>query len=158
MRGALSLLAAVLPMVAGCVHEPAVAPATGQDGPPPFAEALSEAQLTVFTDDAPAAPQAARVEAPVIKPDPVRFRIGAGYGALARVDLGQCRDRGLQSGYLRVRATFTRVGYVARAAVASVTLPPPAALDCIADQLRQTGVPSFDGEDARLTKTYFVER
>jgi hypothetical protein len=157
MRRALLVLPAVLSTVTGCIHEPAVAPASVQDGPPPVAEALAEAQLTVFTDDAPPVPQAARIEAPVIKPDPVRFRIGAGYGALARVDLAQCRERGLQAGYLRVRATFTHVGYVARASVASPALPPPAALDCIADQLRLTGVPSFDGDDARLTKTYFVE-
>jgi hypothetical protein len=157
MRGARPMLPAVLLTVTGCIREPAVALETGRDGPPPVAEALTEAQLTVFTEDAPSAAPSPRVDAPVIKPDPVRFRIGAGYGALARVDFAQCRERGLQAGYLRLRATFTRVGYVARASVASNSLPPPAALDCIADQLRQTGVPSFDGDDARLTKTYFVE-
>lgn len=52
--------------------------------------------------------------------------------------------------------TFNRVGYVARASVESPTAPPSTALDCIADELRQTGVPAFDGTDVRLSRTYFV--
>jgi hypothetical protein len=86
----------------------------------------------------------------------VPFRIGAGYGALARVDFANCSERGLPPGYMRIRATFSRVGIVARASVESPTEPPSTALDCIADGLRQTGVPAFDGKEVRLSKTYFV--
>jgi hypothetical protein len=145
----------MLSVVTGCVIEPA-APAVRSEEPAPVAEPLVERQLTIAADDTPPAPP--RPGAPVpVAPDPIRFQIGAGYGALSRVDLTGCREYGLQSGYVRVRATFTHVGYVVRADVASVTAPPPAALDCIADQLRRTGVPAFDGQQAKLSKTYFVE-
>ncbi|HEY6458828.1 MAG TPA: hypothetical protein VIY73_01725, partial [Polyangiaceae bacterium] len=93
---------------------------------------------------------------PATTRDPVRFQIGAAYGALARVDVDACRGSGLQPGYVHVRATFARAGYVVRASVASAAALPPQALDCIADGLRQTGVPAFDGGEARLSKTYFV--
>jgi hypothetical protein len=90
-------------------------------------------------------------------PDPIRFQIGAGYGALSHVDVASCRDRGLQAGYLHVHATFTHFGYVVRASVESPAAPPAPALDCIAEHLRQAGVPQFDGTEATLSKTYFVE-
>jgi hypothetical protein len=150
---ALTILAAALPTMTACVYQPATAAYT--DEPAPVAEPPVERQLTIAEADEALAPThplpAARVA-----PDPIRFQVGAGYGALSHVDLAGCREYGLQSGYVRVRATFTRVGYVVRAAVTSLTAPPPAALDCIADQLRRTGVPAFDGEDAKLSKTYFV--
>jgi hypothetical protein len=153
---ALASFALALP---GCLHEEQALLQTGPAEPTAIAEPPDERQLTIANDDAPPAPGAASAvgSTPLLAPDPVRFQIGAGYGALARVDLASCRERGLASGYLRVRATFTRLGYVVRASVASEKVPPPAALDCIADQLRQAGVPRFDGSDARLSKTYFVE-
>jgi hypothetical protein len=89
-------------------------------------------------------------------PDPIRFQIGAGYGALSHVDVSACRDRGLQAGYFHVHATFSHEGYVMHASVESEAPPPPPALDCIADLLRQTGVPQFDGSEATLTKTFYV--
>lgn len=154
----------ILLAAAGCFPAPA-APAVGQEGPEPVPEALVEYQITVASpspspaaaDESPAPPEEAAAGFPSSVSDPVRFQIGAGYAALSRVDLDDCRESGLQAGYVRVRATFTRVGYVVRASVASSTAPPPRALDCIADRLRQTGVPSFDGGEARLSKTYFVE-
>jgi hypothetical protein len=148
--------------LAGCLHEEQAVIETGPAEPAPVSESSDERQLTIADDEAspaPGAPSPAVVagsESP-LAPDPVRFQIGAGYGALSRVDLGSCLQHGLPSGYLKVRATFTRLGYVVHASVASAKAPPPAALDCIADQLRQAGVPRFDGSDARLSKTYFVE-
>lgn len=154
----------ILVAAAGCLPAPA-APAAGQERPEPVPEALVEYQITVATPtpspataaEPPAPPETAAAGFPSSMADPVPFQIGAGYAALGRVDLDDCRESGLQAGYVRVRATFTRVGYVVRASVASSAAPPPRALDCIADRLRQTGVPSFDGGEARLSKTYFVE-
>jgi hypothetical protein len=142
---------------AGCLSR-TVAPVTAPAGPEPAPEALVEFEITVAPDEAPPVPAerpAASLGAGVA--DPVPFRMGAGYAALSRIDLDECRETGLPSGYVRVRATFTRFGYVVRALVASSAAPPPRALDCIAEHLRQTGVPAFDGFGARLSKTYFVE-
>jgi hypothetical protein len=144
-------LVAVLPVVAGCVLEPAT-PIETAGGEPASAPSVVEHQLTVASEDGLSALPAPRADGL----DPIPFQIGAGYGALSRVDLQACRDRGLQSGYVRLRATFTRVGYVVRASVESAAAQPAPALDCIADHLRQTGVPAFDGQDARLSRTYFV--
>jgi len=117
-----------------------------------------ETQLTITPDTPEPSAPAAQAIAPLraAPRDPVPFRIGAGYGALARVDFTGCTERGLPPGYMRVRATFNRVGYVARASVESPIEPPATALDCIADGLRQTGVPAFDGQEVRLSRTYFV--
>jgi hypothetical protein len=146
-------------MAVGCVQGPAIdveAPGEGSAAP---AVALLERQITVAPDEAPPAATARTEASPRrLAPDPVAFQLGAGYGALSRVDLDACRERGLQAGYLRVHATFTGYGYVVRASVEGETAPSPAALDCIADQLRQAGVPAFDGGEARLTRTYYVER
>jgi hypothetical protein len=118
-------------------------------------EPLVERQLTIGSSEAaPATPGRTN---PLLKPDPVPFAIGAGYGALAHVDLAGCRERGLVPGYLHLNATFTPAGYVVRASVTTPTAPSSSALDCIADQLRLAGVPAFDGSEARLSKTYFVE-
>jgi hypothetical protein len=148
-------LMALLPLaVTGCALEPATPVAT--EGPAPVSQPVVEVQLTVAPEEEPAPPAQAIVLVHAAPRDPVPFPIGAGYGALARVDFGGCSERGLPAGYLRVRATFNRVGYVARASVETPTAPPSTALDCIADELRQTGVPAFDGTDVRLSKTYFV--
>jgi hypothetical protein len=150
----LSLLAPLPLAVAGCMVEP-VTPVSA-DGPDPAVEPSVEVQLTIASEEEAAAPAQAPLLLPVAARDPVPFPIGAGYGALARVDFTGCSQRGLAAGYIRVRATFNRVGYIARASVESPTAPPPPALDCIADGLRQTGVPAFDGTDVRLSRTYFV--
>jgi len=90
------------------------------------------------------------------RPDPVPFRIGAGHGALGNVDLGPCHDRGLPSGYLRLRVTFRPSGHVSRVAVESEDQPPPDALACVGEQLEAPKVPVFDGDDVRLSRIFFV--
>jgi hypothetical protein len=150
-----SLFIPLLLTLAGCEIEPLAPVEYPSDGPPP-APPVVERQLTVQSEDAPPALPPATMPLLVPPKDPVPFRIGAGYGALSHIDVSSCRDRGLQSGYLRVRATFNRVGTIVRASVETPTEPPPTALDCIADELRQAGVPAFDGADVRLSKTYFV--
>jgi hypothetical protein len=141
----------------GCVLEPNT-PVEEPEGPPPVAPRVVETQLTITPDNAEPSAPAVQAIAPLqaAPRDPVPFRIGAGYGALARVDFTGCTERGLPPGYMRVRATFNRVGYVARASVESPIEPPATALDCIADGLRQTGVPAFDGQEVRLSRTYYV--
>lgn len=155
LLGALLLLTPV-----GCLHEPDADFDTGVYQPVAPTVSGVERQITVTTEEAPAAPPAARPlpASPFDRPsrDRVPFRIGAGYGALAHVDLDVCRERGLPGGYVHVRATFAHVGYVVRASVGSATEPPPPALDCVAETLRQVGVPEFEGEDATLSKTYWV--
>jgi hypothetical protein len=89
-------------------------------------------------------------------PDPVPFRIGAGHGALGRVDLSACRDQGLDPGYLRLRVTFHPSGRVVHASVESPAPPPQEALDCIGGQLQEAVVPAFDGRDATLSRRFFV--
>lgn len=90
------------------------------------------------------------------RPDPVFFHLGAGYGALGGLDLTACRDRGLPSGYIRVRATFGSSGRVAHAAVESASEPSPEALTCIGEQLEATSVPAFDSQDVTLSRIVFV--
>lgn len=141
----------------GCALEPNT-PVEEPEGPPQVAPRVVETQLTITPETPEPSAPSVRSFAPLqaAPRDPVPFRIGAGYGALARVDFTGCTQRGLPPGYMRVRATFNRVGYVARASVESPIEPPAAALDCIADGLRQTGVPAFDGQEVRLSRTYFV--
>jgi hypothetical protein len=92
-----------------------------------------------------------------VRPAPVFFRLGAGYGAVGQVDLGPCRERGLDTGYVHMRVTFAGDGTVARATVESPTPPPPAALTCISEQLRAASVPAFEGGDVTLSKSLYVE-
>ena len=89
-------------------------------------------------------------------PDPVFFRMGAGYGVLGRLDLAPCRNEGLPAGYLRLRVTFHVTGRVVRAAVESATPPPSEALECISEQLEFAMVPAFDGGEVTLSKSYYV--
>jgi hypothetical protein len=90
------------------------------------------------------------------RPGPIFFSLGAGHGALGRVDLSTCRDRGLPAGYLRIRATFRPSGHVAHAAVESAAEPPQEALECVSEQLEETSVPPFDGDDVSLSKIVFI--
>jgi hypothetical protein len=151
----------VIPLLvgaAGCVLTPVapvVEPGAGQPESRP--DALVERQLTLGSSERSPAAEGRGPGAPKLTPDPVPFAIGAGYGALSHVDLDGCRGKGLPAGYVHLNATFTPAGYVVRASVASPTAPSPSALDCIADQLRLAGVPAFDGSEARLSRTYFVE-
>ncbi len=91
------------------------------------------------------------------RPDPVPFRLGAGRGALGRLDLEPCREQGLPQGYLHVRVTFRHNGHVVHAAVESPAAPPNEALACIGEQLQAMAmVPAFDGGDVTISKSYFV--
>jgi hypothetical protein len=155
MRRSFALAALTLLPLTGCVRD-AIPTASGLDEPP---RAEPWVQITVAAEAEVEAPGAAPARLLQQGPsqDRIPFEIGAGYGALSWVDPDVCRGRGLGVGYLHIRATFTPRGYVVRAAVASSAPPPPSALDCIADQLRQTRVPAFDGPDAKLSRTYFIQ-
>jgi hypothetical protein len=89
-------------------------------------------------------------------PDPVLFRLGAGYGVLGQIDFAPCRGQGLDKGYLHMRVTFRHSGRVVRASVERPAPPPDEALQCIAEQLQLAMVPVFDGGDVTLSKSYFV--
>jgi hypothetical protein len=140
----------------GCVHEGELEPGWLDDGRPPQPEVLVERQITVTLEEGPSPPALPPSPRDKPAPDPVRFPMGAGYGSLSHVDVAACRGRGLQEGYFHVHATFSPDGYVVRASVESEAPPSPPALDCIAEVLRQAGVPRFDGTEATLSKTYFV--
>ena len=116
----ISLTSSLLLALTGCALEP-LTPVAEPEGPPAVASRVVETQLTI-TPDAPEPPPAPAQ--PIAPPrDPVPFRIGAGYGALARVDFASCSERGLPPGYMRIRATFSRVGIVARASVETPRSP-----------------------------------
>jgi hypothetical protein len=109
------------------------------------------------TDDASESPAvAASALRALHPPDPVLFHLGAGYGALGRVDLALCRDQGLQVGYLHLYVTFRVDGRIVRAVVESPVAPPPDALACIGEQLKVSMVPVFDGGDVTLSRSFFV--
>jgi hypothetical protein len=157
--------AALLPLIflatAGCLHEP---DADFDDGflatYQPSAEPVVRRDVSVAwtgAGDPTAAPLPAASPKDRPAPDPIPFRIGAGHGALGQVDLGPCREVGLEPGYLRLRVTFHHSGQVVHAAVESPTPPPQDALDCIAEQLEVAMVPRFDGRDATLSRSLFVE-
>jgi hypothetical protein len=114
--------------------------------------------VVAYDNPGEAAPEA---EVPVrrssiLLPDPVFFRLGAGYGALGHIDLAPCREQGLPPGYLRMRVTFRHDGHVVRASVYSTTEPPRDALACVGQRLDLAMVPVFDGEDVTLSKSVFV--
>jgi hypothetical protein len=146
----------------GCIHlpdgdvEPAFDTAPSSDSEP-----VVRRDVTVGwqggEETTPAGPPLAASPLDRPPPDPVPFRIGAGHGALGRIDLAPCRAKGLPSGYLRMRVTFRRDGRVVHAVVESPAPPPQEALDCVAEQLHVAEVPVFDGRDAALTRRFFVE-
>jgi len=139
-----------------CQLEPLQALTPVEAFPVAAVEPVVERQLTVAPEEARPPPPPPTFAALTRPRDFVPFRIGAGYGALGQVDFSGCLGRGLPVGYLRLRATFNRLGSVVRASVETRDEPTPAALDCIAEELRQTEVPAFDGDDVRLSRTYFV--
>lgn len=110
-------------------------------------EGSDDAEPNVVVAAPPATPKRA---------EPILFHLGAGYGALGRLDLATCREQGLQAGYLHVRVTFRDSGRVVRAAVESPIAPPPEALACIGEQLRVAMVPTFEGGDVTLSRSFFV--
>ncbi len=115
----------------------------------------------VVSEESPAQPEPDVVVVPASAPligrsEPVLFRLGAGYGALGQVDFAACREQGLDKGYLHMRVTFRHSGRVVHAIVERTAPPPDEALHCIAEQLEAAAVPTFDGEDVTLSKSYFV--
>jgi len=163
---------ACLFVVTGCVHRPAVeapveaGPTVETRAPEPSATR----EIAVGDDgddedederDDEGAPNPA-VAVPLARTgrpsrrDPLFFALGAGYGALGRVDLTPCRAQGLPPGYLRLRVTFHASGRVVRAAVQGPTSPPDEALTCVGEQLEAMMVPLFEGDDVTLSKIVFV--
>lgn len=148
---------------AGCVPRGALYeaefPAEAEPSAPATAVAVGEVNVV---DDAPLEGSARVVAIPLSsrdrsRPDPVFFHLGAGYGVLGRIDVSPCRDRGLPTGYLRLRATFRPSGRVAHAAIETIAEPPQEALTCIGEQLEGATVPPFDGGDVTLSRVYFVD-
>jgi len=84
------------------------------------------------------------------------FALGAGYGALGKIDLSACRDEGLPAGYWHVRVTFGPSGRIVHASVESPVAPSREALACVADRLTGPTVPRFDGHGVTLSKSIFV--
>jgi hypothetical protein len=152
IRGLLFVL--VSPAFVGCMpQEPPVA-APVAEAPSPPDERVVVSTVTVAGDAARAAPRAS--DADRVRPEPVFFRLGAGYGAVGRIDLSPCKDRGLDTGYVHMHVTFGVGGSVARAVVESPTQPPPEALACIGELLEAATVPPFQGGDVTLSKSLFV--
>jgi hypothetical protein len=145
----------------GCLHAPDgdFAPAYDTSDPPPGPPVVErEVRLAWAADDTPGRVAVLPASAlDRVMPDPVPFRLGAGHGALGHVDLEPCHALGLPAGYVKMRVTFRRDGHVSHAVVESPTPPPAAALDCVAEQLEGALVPRFDGRDATLSRSLFVE-
>ncbi len=142
---------------AGCLAEepPPLMPEADEVAPPVERGVVSSVAMGRAEGGASArAPRAS--DADRVRPAPVFFRLGAGYGAVGRVDLGPCRDHGLDPGYVRLRVTFGGDGEVARATVESPTPPTADALACISRQLKSASVPVFEGGDVTLSKSVFV--
>jgi hypothetical protein len=147
---------------AGCVHpstnEVLYPDATAAEPPAEPYETRSLELTYDDPDDEASEPAVEASSAPLapLAPDATLFHIGAGYGALGRIDLALCRDEGLQTGYLHLRATFRVDGRVVRAVVESRLGPPPDALACIGEQLKMAVVPVFSGGDVTLSRSFFV--
>ncbi|MDP9000695.1 MAG: hypothetical protein M3O46_11345 [Myxococcota bacterium] len=160
MRSTIRALVLLLPITASCIpriRNEIVVPTAAE--PPPAPTEVREIAVSGEPDDETPAPVASTVApspSQLSPPETALFRLGAGYGALAHVDLTPCREDGLQSGYLRVRVTFRHSGRVVRAAVESAIAPPVEALNCISEQLEVAMVPLFDGGDVTLSKSFFV--
>jgi hypothetical protein len=133
-------------------QEPPVMAPTAEAPPPD--ERVVVSNVTVAGAAAENASRAS--DADRVRPGPTFFLIGAGYGAVGRIDLTPCRDRGLDPGYVHLHVTFGVGGSVARAVVESPTQPPADALACVADLLAAASVPAFEGGDVTLSKSLFV--
>lgn len=164
MRSAYLAPLVLLPLVVtGCLEEPPPQAPVAVEEAPPAREPTVVSSVAMrrprgAADPGAASGGAARAsDADRVRPGPVFFRLGAGYGAVGQVDLGPCREKGLDTGYVRMRVTFAGDGTVARATVESPTPPPPAALACVSEQLRAASVPAFEGGDVTLSKSLYVE-
>ena len=154
MRSSLLLFSAIL--VGGCVPEAAE---EGLIGPPlEYTETgvVRSVDVNSGSADDPPPPADVPMKTYLLPPEPVLFRLGAGLGALGRVDLDPCRYRGLPSGYLHLRVTFRRGGRVVRAAVETPNEPPADALACVSERLSDAEVPGFDGGEVTLSRSFYV--
>jgi hypothetical protein len=158
--GRFSVAVVVVLAASGCVHEGVaefeVEPERPAAEPEPTITRDVEVAYDGPGDETPVPNALALWPSGRPPPDPVLFRLGAGLGALGHIDLAPCREEGLQSGYLHMRVTFQHGGRVVRAAVQTPTEPPATALACISEQLEVASVPSFDGDDVTLSKSFFV--
>jgi hypothetical protein len=166
--GRLGLVARIVALggaafTAGCVHPQDVNEVEFDPTPPATPEATVMRDVVIGGDDddanetpppAPATLVWSNVR--VNQREPVLFRLGAGLGALGHIDLNPCRGQGLPAGYVHMHLTFRGTGHVVRAAVETPIVPPPEALECIGDQVEATMVPTFDGGDVNLSKSFFV--
>jgi len=136
---------------------PALAPAV-EVAPPPAERVVVSSVTMPGNGTAPTSAVPRASDSDRIRPEPVFFRLGAGYGAVGQIDLDACRDRGLDPGYVHMRVTFGGEGRVARAIVESLEQPPPAALMCISERLEKAAVtvPPFEGGDVTLSKSLYV--
>jgi hypothetical protein len=161
MRSAVLSLVLLL-SATGCLHEQAIDFEAPPDRPDDaIQEPTTERDVVVSEEgqqgESPDVVVAsAPAPRPLIPPDPVLFRLGAGYGVLGQVDFAPCRDQGLVKGYLHMRVTFRHSWHVVRAIVERPAPPPDEALQCIAEQLQLAMVPVFDGDDVTLSRSYFV--
>jgi len=154
----------VAAFTAGCVH-PQDTNEVEFDPTPPAAPETTVTRDVVIggDDDANEAPPPPAAPATLVwsslrvnQHEPVLFRLGAGLGALGHIDLNPCRGQGLPAGYVHMHLTFGGTGRVVRAAVETPVAPPPEALTCIGDQVEATMVPTFEGGDVNLSKSFFV--
>ncbi len=161
------LLLVVVALTAGCVHETTgdfEAAATSVDEADRETQAAAQEVREVnvtYEAGGDESPEGVRPEdVPSMPrrepPEALFFHLGAGYGALGRVDLTPCRDQGLERGYLRMRVTFLNRGQIARASVEAKAAPPAEALTCIGEQLESAIVPAFGGSEVTLSKSFFV--
>jgi hypothetical protein len=146
---------------AGCVPVAVMAELQVDEGPVAPPDPTVERQVVVQYagpgDEGSVDPPTGPSPADRLRPDPIPFRLGAGRGALGRLDLAVCRQQGLPPGYLHVHVTFRHDGRVVHAAVESPEAPPGEALACIGEQLQVVAmVPAFDGGDVTISKSYFV--
>jgi hypothetical protein len=146
---------------AACVRQTTTEVVTEDLTPEPAAVPVETRNVEVAYDDSDdetpeAVPVVQRPSSALHPPNDALFRLGAGYGALGRVDLAPCRNQGLQAGYLHMRVTFQESGRVARAVVESPVAPPPEALACVGEQLKLAMVPVFEGGVVMLSKSFFV--
>ena len=87
---------------------------------------------------------------------PAFFSLGVGYGAVGRIELGSCREQGLDAGYVHMHVTFGVDGAISSAVVESPTRPSREALGCIGRRLEEIAVPVFDGGDVTLSKSLYL--
>jgi len=169
-------LLSFLPLLAfqtGCTHREACAGVHLADAAANIAVLASitnpEQEATTADDDP--GPEQPVVMVPVVRPIPPHepaskadvpeaerkpFDLGAAYGAIARVDLSQCKAAGLAGGYGKVVVAFDRGG--APLAV-GVELPPgsaPAAQTCVTNAFQSVHVAAYDGELVNVRRTFYV--